>query len=84
MRTHLGGLLSLAMSIGSLTLSGGGCANRGMVAPDTTTVVQCSISRQECVAESLGPTGAQCDLFQSAFATTPSPTPVIRDKTHTV
>jgi hypothetical protein len=70
MRTDQGRLISLSLSMAGLALSAGGCANRGMVAPDTTTVVLCSITRQECIAESLGPTGAQCDTFQP---TTPTP-----------
>jgi hypothetical protein len=70
MRTDQGRLMSLVLSIAGVTLPAGGCANRGMVAPDTTTVVLCSITRQECIAESLGPTGPQCDTFQ---ATTPTP-----------
>src|SRR3954452_22017811 len=70
MRTFLGRLISPALSIGCLVLFTTDCANRGMVAPDHTTVVQCSITRQECIAESLGPIGAQCDTFQP---TTPSP-----------
>lgn len=70
MHAHVGRLISATVWIVPLALFTGGCANRGMQPPDTTTVVQCSITRQECVAETLGPNGPQCATFQ---ATTPTP-----------
>jgi hypothetical protein len=69
MRKRFGRLVSSTLSIGFLTLSTGGCANRGMVAPDTTTVVDCTVVRQECIAETLGANGPQC----MTFATPPPP-----------
>jgi len=68
MRAHSSRSISQALSILYVLASGSGCANRGMVAPDETTVVDCTVTRQECIAESLGQSGAQCDTFQ---ATTP-------------
>lgn len=70
MRTSLGRLISPALSIACLTLWSAGCANRGMVAPDTTTVVDCQITRLECIAETLGPNGPECMTFSP---TTPTP-----------
>lgn len=66
MRTHC---LVPVLSIACWALSAGGCAEP-LVPPSTTTVVQCAITRQECISESLGPNGAQCDTFQT---TTPTP-----------
>jgi len=50
-------------------LSAMSCANRGMHAPapptPVATVVNCTVARGECTAESLGPNGPQCDNFQT-------------------
>lgn len=56
--------------IGTVILvSAASCANRGMHAPPPpvpqATVVNCTVTRGECVAESLGPNGPQCDTFQT-------------------
>ncbi len=60
MRTHFTRSVSPALSIVCLVLSAGGCANRGMHPP--SQAVNCSITRDECIQESLGPNGAQCDV----------------------
>jgi hypothetical protein len=68
MRKHFSRLLLPAVSVACLLLSDGGCANRGMQPP--SQAVSCSITRDECIAESLGPNGAQCDTFLSGVTIT--------------
>jgi hypothetical protein len=59
------------LSIVGLTLSAAGCANRGMHAPvdqrppPVPTVAKCTITRGECIAESVVSGGIQCDTFQT-------------------
>jgi hypothetical protein len=68
MRTHYGRLVFSALSIAYLASSAGGC---GEELVPVTTVVQCTITRLECAAESLGPDGPQC-----ALSLLSSPTPL--------
>ena len=57
----------LALSLGCVLLSNGGCANRGMTAPSEPIV--CGITRDECVAESLDESGIVCTAFQTVSFT---------------
>jgi hypothetical protein len=54
------------LSLAYVALSAEGCANRGMRPPQPqATVAICTVTRGECIAESLGSNGPQCDTFQT-------------------
>src|SRR3954447_7042327 len=70
MRTPIRSFLP-TLSIIGLALSAGGCANRGMHAPvdqpppPVPTVAKCTITRGECIAETVVSGGPQCSTFQT-------------------